>query len=143
MIESIILLVLAIGGGLLVLSGRYSGWLQALPRKWPQLAALQAMRPQRSEEQRARIKRRGNIFAGIQLILLGLGMPVVYVASSIMAFSDPGRVGLGISGIIGFALMLLGIRTIWSSRRLPPRPNRDREFYERVTGRSWEPPERD
>ncbi|HEV8265719.1 MAG TPA: hypothetical protein VGQ06_12300 [Gemmatimonadales bacterium] len=141
-IELIILLVLGALVSLSALSRRFPhiGWLQAFHIKWPRLSAFHIKWPQLSEEQRARIERRRNIRAGIEFILLGLGMPVIYVGSSVMSFGDPSTVGLTISGIIGFALIVIGITTIWSNRRRPRPPNRDLEFYKRVTGRSWDPP---
>ena len=131
-IQVIILTLLGTVFGLSALSRRYPhiGWLQAFHIKRPQL----------SEEQRARMQRRANIHVAIQFILLGFGVPVVYVASSVMMFNDPSTVGLIISGIIGFALNVLGIIAIWRNRRRPRPPNRDLEFYKRVTGRSWDPP---
>jgi len=132
-IQLIVLVILAVVFGLSALSRRYPhiGWLQAFHIKRPPL----------TEAQRARMQRRSNIYVAIQLMLLGLGVPVLYVVSSIMMFNDPSRTGLVISAIIGLALIVLGIVAIWSTRR-PPRPaNRDLEFYKRVTGRSWEPPQ--
>jgi hypothetical protein len=132
-IQLIILIVLGALFGLSALSRRHPhiGWLQAFHIKWPQL----------SEEQRARMQRRANIRAGLQFILLGFCVPVVYVGSSVMTFSDPSTVGLAISAIIGFALIVVGIIAIWRNRRRPPPPpSRDLEFYKRVTGRSWDPP---
>jgi len=117
--------------------------LSALSRRYPHIAWLQVFhikRPQLSDEQTARMQRRANIHVGIQFILLGFGVPVVYVGSSVMMFNDPSTLGLIISGIVGFALIVLGIIAIWSNRRRPRLPNRDRELFKRVTGRSWDPP---
>jgi hypothetical protein len=130
---------------ILILLGTLFG-LSALSRRYPHIAWLQAFhikRPQLSEEQRARMQRRANIHAAIQLTLLGFGVPVVYVASSVLMFNDPSIVGLVISGMIGFALIVFGIIAIWSNRRRPRPPNRDLEFYKRATGRSWDPPAAD
>lgn len=134
-IQLIVLLLLGALFGLSALSSRYPhiGWLQVFHIKRPQL----------SEEQRARMQRRANIHVALQFILLGFGVPVAYVGSSVMMFNDPSTVGLVVSGIIGFALVLLGIIAIWSNRRRPQPPNRDLEFYKRVTGRSWDPPAAD
>ena len=131
-IQLIVLVILAVVFGLSALSRRYPhiSWLQAFHIKRPQL----------TEAQRARAQRRANIHAAIQFVLLGLGVPVIYVVSSIMMFSDPSRVGLIISGIIGFALIVLGIIAIWSSARRARPADRDLEFYKRVTGRPWDPP---
>lgn len=138
MTSTIQLVILAILGALFGLS--------ALSRRYPHIGWLQAFhfkRPPLSEEQRARMRRRANIHVAIQFILLGFGVPVVYVVSSVMMFNDPSTVGLVIAGTIGFALIVLGIIAIWSNRRGGRPPNRDVEFYERVTGRSWKPPAAD
>lgn len=130
---------------ILALLGAVFG-LSALSRRYPHIRWLQAFhikRPQLSEEQKARMQRRANIHVAIQFVLLGFGVPVVYVASSVMMFNDPSALGLTISGLIGFALIVLGIIAIWSNRRRPRPPNRDLEFYKRVTGRSWDPPPAD
>ena len=131
-IQLVILIVLGALFGLSALSRRYPhiGWLQAFRIKRPQLSA----------ERKARMRRRANIHVAIQFTLLGFGVPVVYVASSVMMFNDPSTVGLAISGIIGFALIVLGIIAIWSNRHQPRPPNRDLEFYKRLTGRRWDPP---
>src|SRR5919108_1195187 len=130
-IQLIILVVLGALYGLSALSRRYPhiGWLQAFHIKWPQL----------SEAQKARMQRRANIRAAFQFILLGFGVPVGYVVSCVMMFNDPTVLGLTISGIVGFGFIVLGIVAIWTNRTRRP-PNRDLEFYRRVTGRSWDPP---
>ena len=130
---------------ILTLLGALFG-LSALARRYPHIGWLQAFhikRPQLSEEQQARIRRRANIDAAIQFVLLGFGVPVVYVVSSVMMFNDPSTVGLIISGTIGLGLIVLGIIAIWSQRRRPRPPDRDRDFYKRLTGRSWDPPAAD
>jgi hypothetical protein len=134
-IQLIILVVLGAVFGLSALSRRYPhiGWLQA----------FRINRPQLSEAEKARMQRRANIHAAIQFILLGFGVPVVYVGSSVMMFNDPSTLGLIISGSIGFALIVFGIIAIWTNRYRPRLPNRDLEFYKRVTGRSWDPPGKD
>jgi hypothetical protein len=87
----------------------------ALARRFPDIGWLQVFRydpPQLSEEQRALMRRRSDINSGIQLILLGIGLPLIYVASTIMFFNDfeaiptvlvvAGSVvciGLGVTGI--------------------------------------------
>jgi hypothetical protein len=127
---------------ILALLGALFG-LSALSRRYPHIRWLQAFRikrPQVSEEQRARMQRRANIHAGIQFILLGLGVPAVYVVSSVMMFNDPSTAGLIISGTVGFALMVVGMIAIWTSRRRPRPPNREFDFYKGAAGRPWDPP---
>ena len=120
--------------------------LSALSRRYPHIGWLQAFhikRPQLTDEQKARMQRRANIHVALKFILLGFGVPVVYVISSVMMFNDPSPLGLTLSGIIGFALIVLGMIAIWSNRRRPRPPNRDLELYKRLTGRSWDPPTAD
>ena len=120
--------------------------LSALSRRYPLISWLQAFhikRPQLTEAQRARAQRRATIHVAIQFVLLGFGVPALYVVSSIMMFSDPSRIGLIISGIIGFALIVLGVIAIWGSGRRARPADRDLAFYKRATGRSWDPPAQD
>ena len=54
--------------------------LSALSRRFPDVAWLQAFRydpPRLSQEQRARMRRRANIHAGIELILVGIVLPAL------------------------------------------------------------------
>jgi hypothetical protein len=132
-VQLVVLIVLGAIVGLAALARRYPniGWLRPFHMAQPHL----------SDEERARIKRRGNVHTGIELILMGLAVPAVYVGSSIMMFSDPGRIGLIISAAIGFGLVMLGLFVIQNNRlRTPPTPKREREheFYERVTGKPWD-----
>ena len=65
--------------------------LSALSRRFPDVAWLQAFYydpPRLSQEQRARMRRRANIHAGIELILVGIVLPMLYVAVTVMFFND-------------------------------------------------------
>ena len=108
-VQLVILGVLAGIFGLSALSRRYPhvGWLQPFRFNWPQL----------SREQRERMRRRANVHAGIELILLGFAVPIVYVGSSIMMFNDPTARGLTISLAIAALLIALGITGIWRNAR--------------------------
>lgn len=108
-LQVVILTVLAAVFGLSSLSRRYPhvGWLQPFRFNWPQL----------SEEQRERMRRRANVHAGIQLILLGVAVPIVYVGSSIMMFNDPSVRGLTLSVAIAALLIALGITGVWRNAR--------------------------
>lgn len=104
-------LQLILGGIVAVLFG-----LSALSRRFPQIAWLQHFyieRPQLSEEQKARMRRRAGILAGAKLILLGLVLPMGYVVLTVMMFNDITRkamaivltgsvvcIGLGITAIV-------------------------------------------
>lgn len=65
--------------------------LNRLARALPQVAWLQAFRlPVRhlSDEQKAARRRAGNRMAAVELILLGLALPLLYVGSTVMLFND-------------------------------------------------------
>jgi hypothetical protein len=108
-VQLLILGVVVAAYGLSALSRRYPhvGWLQLFRFNWPQL----------SEEHRERMRRRANVHAGIELILLGFAVPIVYVGSSIMMFNDPSARGLTISVAIGALLIALGIAGVWRNAR--------------------------
>jgi nitrate reductase gamma subunit len=108
-VQLVILGVLAGVFGLSAMSRRYPhvGWLRPFRFTWPQLP----------QAQRERMRRRANIHAGIELILLGFAVPIVYVGSSIMMFSDPSARGLTISIAIAALLIALGITGVWRNAR--------------------------
>jgi integral membrane sensor domain MASE1 len=65
--------------------------LSALSRRFPDVDWLQHFRferPQLSEEHRASMRRRANVLAGVQLILMGVGLPLAYVVLTVMMFND-------------------------------------------------------
>jgi hypothetical protein len=94
--------------------------LSALSRRFPHVDWLQVFRydpPRLSEEQRARRRQRANIQAGLELILLGIGLPMLYVAGTVMFFNDFTAVAT-ILVVAGSALCLgLGVTGIWRNRR--------------------------
>lgn len=66
--------------------------LQFAAKRRPGIAWLRAFRmPELSPAQQRRARRRGNIFAGVEFILLALVIPMGYVALTVMTFSrfDP------------------------------------------------------
>ena len=137
-IQLIVLVFLGALWGLSALARRNPQvrWLQPFNIKWPQL----------SEAQKDRMRRRSNILAGLKFVLLGFGVPVMYVASSVMMFNDPTTLGLTISGACGLALIVVGLVAIWQNRRskLPGKgSDREQELYKRVTGRAWDPSQTD
>ena len=84
--------------------------MSALSRSFPDVAWLQAFRhafPRLSEEQRARVRRRSNIYAGIKLILLGLVLPMLYVAATVMFFNDFTAKGTAL--VLAGSLVLIGL----------------------------------
>ena len=93
--------------------------MSALSRRFPHVAWLQLFRyhaPRLSEEQRAKIRQRANIHAGIELILLGIVVPMVYFAT-VMMFNEPTTTGTTIA--LASALLLIGLGTaaVWRNRR--------------------------
>jgi hypothetical protein len=102
---------LVLGGIVIALFG-----LSELSRRFPDVAWLQFFRferPQLSEEQRGRMRRRASVLAGAELILLGLVLPIGYVVLTVMMFNDITRkamaivltgsvvcIGLGITAIV-------------------------------------------
>jgi hypothetical protein len=75
------------------------------------------LRPGLSEEQRARMRQRANVHAGIELILVGVLLAPGYLFLSMMTFSDPSRTAMAV--VIGFSVLLigLGVTAIVRSRR--------------------------
>jgi hypothetical protein len=86
--------------------------LNRLARARPHVAWLQAFRlPERylSEEQKLARRRAGNRMAAVELMLLALVLPIVYVGSTVMFFSDIKPVTLALVGACSAFLLGLGI----------------------------------
>jgi hypothetical protein len=103
------------GGAFIVLYG-----LSALSRRFPHVPWLQHFRisfPQLTEKQRAIMRRRSSIYAGAQLILLGMFLPLGYFVLTVMTFNTPttGIMTLVLAGsalcvVLGIAAMVMGGR---------------------------------
>jgi len=94
--------------------------MSALSRRFPHIAWLQLFRynaPRLSDEQRANLRQRANVHAGIELILLGIVVPMVYFASTVIMFSEPTVTGTTISLTSALLLIGLGTAAIWRNRR--------------------------
>jgi hypothetical protein len=77
---------IVLGGLVVMLFG-----LSELSRRFPHVGWLQHFRverPQLSEEHRARMRRRANVHSGIKLIMIGIGLPIAYLALTVMMFND-------------------------------------------------------
>lgn len=101
-VKAILLVVLAIGFGL--------SWLA---RRRPDVAWLQAFRLpviQRSPEEEARRRRSGNRMAALELMLTGLGLPLLYVLSTVMMFNNFHTLPTIVVGACSAALIALGVR---------------------------------
>ncbi|HEV8510164.1 MAG TPA: hypothetical protein VGQ48_06890 [Gemmatimonadales bacterium] len=106
---------LVLGGFLVVLFG-----LSALSRRFPDIPWLQLFRyntPRLSDEQRAKNRQRANIYAGVELILLGIIVPMVYFAGTVMMFNEPTTTGITVSLLSALVLIGLGTAGIWRNRR--------------------------
>jgi hypothetical protein len=104
-----------LGGFFILLLG-----LSALSRRFPDIAWLQVFRynaPRLSDEQRAKMTQRANIYAGIELIILGIIVPLVYFAGTVMMFNEPTPTGIIISLVSALVLIGLGAAGIWRNRR--------------------------
>jgi hypothetical protein len=96
--------------------------VSALSRRFPGIAWLQLFRynaPRLSDELRAKIHQRANVYAGIELILLGIVVPMVYFASTVMMFNEPTTTGTTIALASALVLIGLGATAIWRNRRRP------------------------
>jgi hypothetical protein len=94
--------------------------LSALSRRFPDVAWLQAFRydpPRLSQEQRARMRRRVNIHAGIQLVLAGIVLPMLYVAVTVMFFNDFTTTASALVVTGSLLCISLGLTAIWRNGR--------------------------
>jgi hypothetical protein len=92
--------------------------LHALSRRFPHVAWLQHFRlPWLSKEQQARTGRRAAVYAGAQLILLGLVLPLAYLVLTVMTFNTvrTGTLAIVLAGSV--LCILLGITAIVQSGR--------------------------
>jgi hypothetical protein len=94
--------------------------LSALSRRFPDVAWLYVFRyerPQLSDAQRDLMRRRSNIYAGIELILMGIALPMLYAAVTMMFFSEVTTMAT-ILVLAGSVFCIgLGVTGIWRSRR--------------------------
>ena len=78
--------------------------------------AFRAAMPELPPEQKARQRRRVNMFAGVQLILLGILLPFAfYIFKMLMFFSAVSRVEQIVLFTCSGACVVLGIVAIWRS----------------------------
>ena len=93
--------------------------LTSLAPRFPNVAWLQMFRlPVRhiSEEEKARQRRRASLMAGIQIILAGLVLPMLYLVSKVMMFDEPTRLGMIIAAACMLACIGVGIWVIVRNR---------------------------
>ena len=98
--KAILLGVLAVGFGLnrLALVFPHVGWLQIfrLPKS------------QISDEQRARRQRSANRLAGLEMVIAGLILPLLYFGSTVLLFNEPKTGPMIIVGICSLICILVG-----------------------------------
>ena len=94
--------------------------LSALSRRFPQVAWLRVFRydaPRLSPQQRATLRQRSNIHAGIELILMGIVLPLLYVAGTVMFFNNFSRAATTVVCACSAFCIGLGVAAIWRNRR--------------------------
>lgn len=87
--------------------------LSRLSYRFPEVDWLRHFRlpiPQFSDAERARRRRRANMMAGMEIILAGLVLPILYIAAKMMMFNEPTTLGLVI--VVGCSLACIGVG-IW------------------------------
>jgi len=106
---------LVLGGLLALVFG-----LPRLARRFPHVAWLRGFRdafPQPSEVQRARTGRGVAFYAGAKLIPMGVALPLLYGAATVMFFNDFTATAVTLV-LAGSVLCIgLGVMAIWQSRR--------------------------
>jgi hypothetical protein len=91
--------------------------LVQLAKRRPDIAWLRPFRgPELSAAQKERHRRRANTYAGIELILLGLAIPMGYVALTVMMFNDFEPLWTTIAIASSLACIGLGVTAIVKSR---------------------------
>ncbi|MGQ0641563.1 MAG: hypothetical protein ACT4P6_12485 [Gemmatimonadaceae bacterium] len=88
--------------------------LSLLARRLPNVEWLQHFRFDKhlTEEQKARMRRRANVHAGVELILLGVILPLGYVALTVMFFNSFTPMGIALT-LAGSGLCIaLGVTAI-------------------------------
>ena len=91
-----------------------------LAKKRPDIRWLRPFRdawPQPTAEQRRTLGRRMTMYIGAELILIGLCIPLGYIALTVMMFHDFTRTGIVLTWIATLLCMGLGFAAIWQSRR--------------------------
>jgi len=86
--------------------------LSRLARAFPDVGWLQFFRlpiRQMSEEQKARRRRSANRLAGLEIVLAGVILPLLYFGSTMLLFSEPKRIPLMIVTICSLLCIVLGI----------------------------------
>jgi hypothetical protein len=107
-VQAVLLGAVVIAFGLGWLSRRRPdlGWLAPFPL--PELTL--------SEEQRRRRRRTANRIGGLEFIALGLALPLVYVAATVMTFSGFDPVETAIAVVASVGCVGVGAWILWKNR---------------------------
>lgn len=92
--------------------------LSQAARRYPHVEWLRKFNlpDNRIEEQKRRARRSGNIFAGVEMILMGLAIPAVYLVMTVMFFSEMTTGELLLVGASSLLCIGFGIWAIAKSR---------------------------
>jgi hypothetical protein len=88
-------------------------------RRLPQVAWLEPFRLrgfQLTEAQKARHRRFHIIKAGLEIMLAGIAVPVLYVLSKVFMFDEPTSMGMLVSGAIAATCIVIGVVVMIRSR---------------------------
>ena len=94
--------------------------LSRLSYRFPDVAWIQHFRlpiRQLSEEEKRRQRRRASLMAGMEIILAGLVLPLLYIAAKVMMFNEPTTLGMAIVVGCSLACIVIGIWVIVRSFR--------------------------
>ncbi len=94
--------------------------LSAAARRYPHITWLRGFSnafPRLPEEQRRKVRKRGDFYAGAELILIGIALPFGYAVLTLMTFSTFTTTATVVVGAGSLLCIGLGIVAIAHSRR--------------------------
>jgi hypothetical protein len=62
------------------------------------------------------MRRRANVQAGLEMVLMGLSLPLLYLAATVMFFHDFTTTGMVLVAAGSLLLIGLGFAAVWRSR---------------------------
>ena len=107
-VQAILLAVVAVFFGL--------NWLA---RRQPRIAWLRVFRLPEiplSEEQKRRRRRMANRISGLEFVAMGLGLPLVYIAATVMMFNNFDPLPTALVALASAGCVMLGVRVFWKNR---------------------------
>jgi hypothetical protein len=94
--------------------------LSAAARRYPHVTWLRGFSnafPRLPEDERRKVRKRSDFYAGAELILVGVALPLGYAALTMMTFSSFSTMATIVVGAGSLLCVGLGIIAIWQSRR--------------------------